>query len=371
MDLWDRLRQAIPGLLLNGHPTQRLPNTLNVSFPGVSGSAVLARAAGIAASTGSACHAGGESPSSVLTAMGLAASTAPGAVRLYHEHRDHPGIRTKRRLWARLLRSALGTETMCRLHDEGRDHIWGYYIRNLARPEWLAQKDNRADVLIGNPPWLSYRFMPAEMQKLFREMSDARRLWTGAKVATHQDLSALFVARAVELSMSFITASSATEALTHIESGREFAALLTDVHIPGMSGLELAATVRARGLRIPIVFLTAVPHTTGVFAEGDGAAWCLGKPVSSEDFARMVTEPPRRVAAVQVTKCSALQIGVASSTNLEAVVTPPPTALKAVVTPPPTNLEAVVTPPPTNLEAVVTHRPPTRRRWSRHRAPPR
>lgn len=90
-------------------------------------------------------------------------------------------------------------ETMCRLHDEGRDHIWGYYIRNLARPEWLAQKDNRADVLIGNPPWLSYRFMPADMQKLFREMCDARRLWTGAKVATHQDLSALFVARAVEL----------------------------------------------------------------------------------------------------------------------------------------------------------------------------
>jgi cysteine desulfurase len=81
-DLWDRLRRAIPGLLLNGRPTQRLPNTLNVSFPGVSGSAVLARAAGIAASTGSACHAGGESPSSVLTAMGLAASTAPGAVRL-------------------------------------------------------------------------------------------------------------------------------------------------------------------------------------------------------------------------------------------------------------------------------------------------
>ena len=30
--------------------------------------------------------------------------------------------------------------TMCRLHDEGRDHIWGYYIRNLARPMWLARE---------------------------------------------------------------------------------------------------------------------------------------------------------------------------------------------------------------------------------------
>src|SRR5262249_55978180 len=43
---------------------------------------------------------------------------------------------------------------MCRLHDEGRDHVWGYYIRNLARPMWLAREPNRVDVLIGNPPWL-------------------------------------------------------------------------------------------------------------------------------------------------------------------------------------------------------------------------
>ena len=40
-------------------------------------------------------------------------------------------------------------EAMCRLHDERRDHIWGYYVRNLARPAWLALPDNRCDVLIG------------------------------------------------------------------------------------------------------------------------------------------------------------------------------------------------------------------------------
>ena len=90
-------------------------------------------------------------------------------------------------------------KTMCRLHDEGRDHIWGYYVRNLARPTWLARKKNRVDVLIGNPPWLAYRYMTEEMQQVFRRMSDARGLWAGAEIASHQDLSGLFVARAAEL----------------------------------------------------------------------------------------------------------------------------------------------------------------------------
>ena len=80
--LWALLLEGIPGLSMNGHPTQRLPNTLNASFPGVRASAVLARATGVAASTGSACHAGGEAPSAVLTAMGLESGVALGAVRL-------------------------------------------------------------------------------------------------------------------------------------------------------------------------------------------------------------------------------------------------------------------------------------------------
>lgn len=81
-ELWSLLRAQIPGLALNGHETLRLPNTLNVRFPGVRGSAVLAAAPGIAASTGSACHEGGESTSAVLLAMGLAADKALGSVRL-------------------------------------------------------------------------------------------------------------------------------------------------------------------------------------------------------------------------------------------------------------------------------------------------
>jgi hypothetical protein len=89
--------------------------------------------------------------------------------------------------------------TMCQLQDEGRDHVWSFFVRNLARPLWLSQKDNRVDCIVGNPPWLAYRFMTIEMQVAFREMSEERGLWAGASVATHQDLSGLFLTRAVEL----------------------------------------------------------------------------------------------------------------------------------------------------------------------------
>jgi cysteine desulfurase len=84
--LRDRLQQllaeAVPGLALNGHPTQRLPNTLNVSFPSVDGEELLAATPEVAASTGSACHAGRTEPSAVLLAMGIPRERALGAVRL-------------------------------------------------------------------------------------------------------------------------------------------------------------------------------------------------------------------------------------------------------------------------------------------------
>ena len=77
------LAEAIPGLLLNGHPEQRLPNTLNLSFPGVDGRDLLARVEDkLAASVGSACHEDDEAVSGVLGAMGIEADRARGAVRL-------------------------------------------------------------------------------------------------------------------------------------------------------------------------------------------------------------------------------------------------------------------------------------------------
>lgn len=90
-------------------------------------------------------------------------------------------------------------KVMCHLHDSGRNHIWGYYVRNLIRPLWLARPENRVHRIVGNPPWLSYRYMTPAMQQSFKAACKERQLWTGRNVATHQDLSGLFVARAVEL----------------------------------------------------------------------------------------------------------------------------------------------------------------------------
>jgi cysteine desulfurase len=81
--LHGQLSAAVPDLRLNGHPEHRLPNTLHVSFPGVSGRALLADAADVvAASVGSACHSEHDAVSGVLAAMGADAARAAGAVRL-------------------------------------------------------------------------------------------------------------------------------------------------------------------------------------------------------------------------------------------------------------------------------------------------
>jgi cysteine desulfurase len=81
--LWDRLRrQWGRRVVLNGHPERRLPNTLNVSFPGEDGRAILAAMPEVAASTGSACHTGGTEPSPVLSAMGVPREVGAGAIRL-------------------------------------------------------------------------------------------------------------------------------------------------------------------------------------------------------------------------------------------------------------------------------------------------
>jgi hypothetical protein len=87
---------------------------------------------------------------------------------------------------------------LCHLHDAGRDHLWSYYIRNLARPLAYLREGNQADVLVGNPPWLAYRSMPVKLQQTYRRLAAERSLWAGRKVATNQDLSDLFVARSVE-----------------------------------------------------------------------------------------------------------------------------------------------------------------------------
>jgi cysteine desulfurase len=79
---WQGLQKSFGNrIALNGHPTHRLPNTLNVSFVGRIGAEILARLDGVAASTGSACHAGRIELSPVLQAMGVAPEVGMGAIR--------------------------------------------------------------------------------------------------------------------------------------------------------------------------------------------------------------------------------------------------------------------------------------------------
>ncbi|MBV1797471.1 N-6 DNA methylase [Siccirubricoccus sp. G192] len=82
------------------------------------------------------------------------------------------------------------------LYRAGRDGIWPFVLRNLARPLWLSRPEQRADVVLGNPPWVAYRHMSAEMQARMRSACERLRLWVGGALATQQDLSALFWARA-------------------------------------------------------------------------------------------------------------------------------------------------------------------------------
>ncbi len=68
-------------IVLNGHPEKRLPNTLNISFLGYDGHKILDSLSDVAASTGSACHAGTTTLSPVLAAMRVSESVGRGAVR--------------------------------------------------------------------------------------------------------------------------------------------------------------------------------------------------------------------------------------------------------------------------------------------------
>ncbi|MFI4851227.1 MAG: cysteine desulfurase family protein [Gimesia chilikensis] len=81
-DFWQKLKSAFgEAVVLNGHPELRLPNTLNVSFPGHIAGDILAGLPWLAASTGSACHAGSVEISPVLAAMGVSQEIGLGAVR--------------------------------------------------------------------------------------------------------------------------------------------------------------------------------------------------------------------------------------------------------------------------------------------------
>ena len=74
---------GVPQAVLTGHPSQRLPSVASFCFPGTSGESVLLELErrGVVCSSGSACAAGSDAPSPVLTAMGISAEVAQTAVR--------------------------------------------------------------------------------------------------------------------------------------------------------------------------------------------------------------------------------------------------------------------------------------------------
>jgi len=85
------------------------------------------------------------------------------------------------------------------LRREGRDTIWSYVARNLSRPLHLSSAEHKADVVVGNPPWVALRHMSKEFQKRFAEVSRGEEIYVGGNLATQADLSALFFAKCVAL----------------------------------------------------------------------------------------------------------------------------------------------------------------------------
>ena len=85
-----------------------------------------------------------------------------------------------------------------RLYKDGKDGIWPFVMRNLVRPRWLSLPSQRADVVLGNPPWVAYRYLSPELKTRVREDCKALGLWEGGHLATQQDLCALFWARSVD-----------------------------------------------------------------------------------------------------------------------------------------------------------------------------
>jgi len=84
------------------------------------------------------------------------------------------------------------------LYRAGRNGIWTFVFRNLVRPLWLSRKEQRADVLVGNPPWIVYRHLSPGMKDRMREALRTYDLWVGGNLATQQDMCALFWARGAE-----------------------------------------------------------------------------------------------------------------------------------------------------------------------------
>lgn len=89
--------------------------------------------------------------------------------------------------------------TFDKLRREGRDSVWAYVARNLSRPLAYSASGGWASIVVGNPPWVAYRHMSVDLQKRFKELAKGESVYVGGKLATQNDLSALFTVRAASL----------------------------------------------------------------------------------------------------------------------------------------------------------------------------
>jgi hypothetical protein len=89
--------------------------------------------------------------------------------------------------------------TFDKLRREGRDSVWAYVARNLSRPLAFSAAGGWANIVVGNPPWVAFRHMSPDLQKRFKELADGERVYVGGKLATQNDLCALFTVRAAAL----------------------------------------------------------------------------------------------------------------------------------------------------------------------------
>ena len=88
--------------------------------------------------------------------------------------------------------------TFDRLRRDKRDTIWAYVARNLSRPLAYSAAGGWANVVIGNPPWLAFRHMGADLQKRFKGLARDERVYVG-RVPSQNDLCALFAVRVAHL----------------------------------------------------------------------------------------------------------------------------------------------------------------------------
>ena len=108
--------------------------------------------------------------------------------------------KTKKSIYRSLFRTA---ESMSDLQKEGKDTIWAFILKNLFKPLFFFVREKKFDIIMGNPPWLSYRYVRSteyqdELKKLIVERYKLLPS-EKAELMTHMELATLFLLRTTDL----------------------------------------------------------------------------------------------------------------------------------------------------------------------------